>query len=297
MTKGCAPVLYEWEPDHGGSIVGEPAVPTPERRVAVVTGANHGIGAATAVALAAAGVDVLVTYLRFDDEVDPGLPGGLRRRAGRAAPSDVLAAIDRASRAGPSPRGRPHRAGRAGRGRSTRPSGGSARCRSSSTTPAGGRPTRSRRHRPIASARTLASVSPATIERNLGVDARAGGPADRRAGPPPRRPRRDVGPHRRADVGRPERLPAGGLLRRGQGGARELHDVGGRRAGPVRHHGQRRPPAGHRHRLGHRRRPGVRRRSRSSSTTWPSRPRSAAVIAWLCSDAAWLVTGNVLRLR
>ena len=32
-------------------------------RVAIVTGANHGIGAATAVALAARGASVLVTYL------------------------------------------------------------------------------------------------------------------------------------------------------------------------------------------------------------------------------------------
>ena len=53
MTKGCAAVLYEWEPGIGGPIVPTTAVPTPERRVAVVTGANHGIGAATAVALAA----------------------------------------------------------------------------------------------------------------------------------------------------------------------------------------------------------------------------------------------------
>lgn len=36
-----------------------------DRRVAIVTGANHGIGAATAAALAGHGVDVLVTYLRL----------------------------------------------------------------------------------------------------------------------------------------------------------------------------------------------------------------------------------------
>ena len=41
----------------------------------------------------------------------------------------------------------------------------------------------------------------------------------------------------------------------------------------------------------------VRARRRPSSTTWPSPPEVAEVIAWLCSDAARLVTGCLLRLR
>ena len=57
--------------------------------VAVVTGANHGIGAATAVALAAADVDVLVTYLRLDDPVDPGLPAAYAVDRAAAAGFDV----------------------------------------------------------------------------------------------------------------------------------------------------------------------------------------------------------------
>ena len=58
--------------------------------VAVVTGANHGIGAATAVALANAGIDVVVTYLRVDDPVAPGMPDEYRRQRASGA-GDVLA--------------------------------------------------------------------------------------------------------------------------------------------------------------------------------------------------------------
>jgi 3-oxoacyl-[acyl-carrier protein] reductase len=58
--------------------------------VAIVTGANHGIGAATAAALAQRGAAVLITYLRTSDPEE--LPE--RYRANRTKrPDDVLAAI------------------------------------------------------------------------------------------------------------------------------------------------------------------------------------------------------------
>jgi 3-oxoacyl-[acyl-carrier protein] reductase len=60
--------------------------------VAIVTGANHGIGAATAVALAARGASVVITYLRLNDAPDPGTPEAYRRHRAQGAEA-VLAAI------------------------------------------------------------------------------------------------------------------------------------------------------------------------------------------------------------
>jgi 3-oxoacyl-[acyl-carrier protein] reductase len=52
---------------------------------AIVTGANHGIGAATATALARNGCAVLCTFLRVSDLVDPGIPQAYRQHRARGA--------------------------------------------------------------------------------------------------------------------------------------------------------------------------------------------------------------------
>ena len=60
--------------------------------VAIVTGANHGIGAATARMLSDCGASVLVTYLRLEGAGGPGLPEAYSRN--RAPDADyVIAAI------------------------------------------------------------------------------------------------------------------------------------------------------------------------------------------------------------
>jgi 3-oxoacyl-[acyl-carrier protein] reductase len=72
-------------------MTGEPA----SAHVAIVTGANHGIGAAAAVALAGRGCAVMCTYLRIADAADPGIPQASRdSRARDAAP--VVARIQAA---------------------------------------------------------------------------------------------------------------------------------------------------------------------------------------------------------
>ncbi|MEX0985689.1 MAG: SDR family NAD(P)-dependent oxidoreductase [Actinomycetota bacterium] len=65
--------------------------------VAIVTGANHGIGAATAAALASRGAAVFLTYLRSREPADPGrnLPPGYDDARGADAGA-VVAGIDAA---------------------------------------------------------------------------------------------------------------------------------------------------------------------------------------------------------
>jgi 3-oxoacyl-[acyl-carrier protein] reductase len=62
----------------------------PAGHTAIVTGANHGIGAATAVALGRRGCAVLCSYLRLDDPADPGTPDAYRQH--RAASADQVVA-------------------------------------------------------------------------------------------------------------------------------------------------------------------------------------------------------------
>jgi 3-oxoacyl-[acyl-carrier protein] reductase len=62
------------------------------QHTAIVTGANHGIGAATAAALARGGTAVLCSYLRIEDPADPGTPQAHRDRRGQDATA-VTAAI------------------------------------------------------------------------------------------------------------------------------------------------------------------------------------------------------------
>jgi 3-oxoacyl-[acyl-carrier protein] reductase len=63
-----------------------------EGRTAIVTGANHGIGAATATTLAASGASVILTFLRVDDPEEDGPPEAYRVARARDA-SDVVRSI------------------------------------------------------------------------------------------------------------------------------------------------------------------------------------------------------------
>lgn len=67
-------------------------------RVAIVSGANHGIGAATAAALAQLGADVAVTYLAYTPtDHDPDRPAEYRAQR-EQGPEVTVAAVDAAGR-------------------------------------------------------------------------------------------------------------------------------------------------------------------------------------------------------
>lgn len=67
-------------------------------RVAIVSGANHGIGAATAVELARLGADVTVTYFAYTPaDHDPGRPTEYRAQR-EQGPEVAIAAIEAAGR-------------------------------------------------------------------------------------------------------------------------------------------------------------------------------------------------------
>jgi len=66
---------------------------------AIVTGANHGIGAATAQALAGRGCAVLCTFLRVDDPGDPGTPQAVRDHRAQDAAAVIARIRDGGGRA------------------------------------------------------------------------------------------------------------------------------------------------------------------------------------------------------
>jgi 3-oxoacyl-[acyl-carrier protein] reductase len=72
---------------------------TAPAHVAIVTGANHGIGAATASALAARGVAVLISYWRVEDEPDESVPQLYRDRRAQDAGAVLEAIGDAGGRA------------------------------------------------------------------------------------------------------------------------------------------------------------------------------------------------------
>ena len=63
-------------------------------RVAIVTGANHGIGAATAQRLAMLGADVLITYLRNTNRAAGDIPPEYGRARARDGSAGVTAIVE-----------------------------------------------------------------------------------------------------------------------------------------------------------------------------------------------------------
>ena len=75
------------------------ATPTPSRHVAIVTGANHGIGAATAERFAADGIAVVIAYLRGRVTSDPATPERYQENRMRSGDEVARRVVDHGARA------------------------------------------------------------------------------------------------------------------------------------------------------------------------------------------------------
>jgi 3-oxoacyl-[acyl-carrier protein] reductase len=225
-----------------------------KEHVAIVTGANHGIGAATAKRLAAAGAGVVVTYLRLHDEIDPGTPEAYRVARASTA-DDVVDAIrasggaaiaveaDLADDAAPA---RLFDAAEAEFGRvDILVNNATGWVQDTFAAAAADR-----------FGRTLNAVTAATFDQQFAVDARATAlliaQFARRHIAAGATWGRIIGLTSGGPLGFPEEVSYGAAK---AARAHELHDVGGLRARAVRRHRERRAPTHYGHRLGDRRGP------------------------------------------
>jgi 3-oxoacyl-[acyl-carrier protein] reductase len=202
---------------------------------AIVTGANHGIGAAIAKALARQGCAVLCTFLRVDDPDDPGTPQASRDHRAQDAAAVVTAIREGGGRAlaveadlsDPAAPGLLFEVTEEQLGPVDILVNNASGWLADTFAPSG----------TDRLGRSLQPVTAETWTRQFTVDAMGAALmiaefARRHTAPG------GLGPDHRADVGRGTRLPRGSLLRRGQGRPGELHDVGRPGTGPIRGHGQ-----------------------------------------------------------
>jgi 3-oxoacyl-[acyl-carrier protein] reductase len=211
------------------------------RHVAIVTGANHGIGAATAKRLAASGVSVVVTSWRVPVDDNTGTPAQYNVNRLRVADETVdeisreggSAAAIEADLLQPQSPARIFDLAEATFGPvDILVNNATGWACGDSFVPG----------RLDGAGRTMAVITADVFDRTFGVDAKAS--ALLMAEFSRRLLARGGNWGRIPHLGRPARLPERGHLRRRQSGPGELHPVSRQRAGQARRHRQPRAPAG-----------------------------------------------------